>query len=63
MDQHLLQVSPVANETGAHQDPVPVQVEGERLPRVVGHLQADPQVHERCKPEWKERKGKQIGSG
>ncbi len=58
VDKHLLQVSLVADEAGADQDPVPVQVEGERLPRVPGHLQAHPQVHERHKPQRKKRKGK-----
>jgi len=60
VDQHLLQVSPLANETRADQDAVPVQVEGERLPRVAGHLQAHPQVHERHQPEREEGKGDWI---
>ena len=58
MDEHLLQVSLVADEARADQDSVPVQVEGERLPRVLGHLQAHPQVHERLESQRKKRKGK-----
>ena len=57
VDQHLFQVSLVANEARADQDAVLVQVEGERLPRVVGHLQAHPQVHERHQPERKKGEG------
>ena len=60
MDEHLLQVALVANEAGADQDSVPVQVEGERLPRVVGHLQAHPQVHERQQPQREKGEG-EIG--
>jgi hypothetical protein len=57
VDKHLLQVSLVADEAGADQDSVPVQVEGERLPRVLGHLQAHPKVYERHESQRKKRKG------